>query len=177
MSDDMLSKVWTPFSTSKSAHQGLGLPAALHVVSQAQGHMDISSEEGKGTQVEIWLPVASVEGSPLVPGQVANVLLLDDDDAWSQGFVKMLADAGIKIARHDKLDDLPKADLLLVDEHSASFSMDDVLASIKKVGLADKAIVLTTALNPESVTAYLREGLRDVQLKPYSVDEVAELLK
>ena len=47
MSEDMLSKVWTPFFTAKgTAHQGLGLPAALHVISQAQGHMDISSEEG-----------------------------------------------------------------------------------------------------------------------------------
>ncbi len=66
MSDDMLSKVWTPFFTAKGGkHQGLGLPAALHVVSQAQGHMDISSEEGKGTQVEIWLPVAKVEDSAI----------------------------------------------------------------------------------------------------------------
>ena len=177
MSKDMLSKAWTPFSTSKSGHQGLGLPASLHVVSQTQGHMDISSEEGKGTQVEIWLPVAKVEDLPLTLHQTASVLLLDDDDEWAQGFVKMLKDAGIKISQQDKLEDLPKADLLLVDEHSASFSMDDVLASVKKTDLADKTVVLTATLNPESVTAYLREGFRDVQPKPYSADEVAELLK
>lgn len=177
MSEDMLSKAWTPFSTSKSRHQGLGLPAALHVISQAQGRMDVTSDEGKGAQVEIWLPVATVEDSPLAPGQVASVLLLDDDDEWSQGFVKMLTDAGVKISRKDKLDKLPKADLIFVDEHSASFSMDDVLASVKKAVLADKTIVLTATLNPESVTAYLREGFRDVQLKPYSSAEISQLLK
>ena len=42
---------------------------------------------------------------------------------------------------------------------------------------ADKTVVLTATLNPESVTAYLREGLRDVQPKPYLTDEVAALLK
>jgi hypothetical protein len=52
-----------------------------------------------------------------------------------------------------------------------------VLASIKKANLADKTVVLTATLNPESVTAYLREGFRDVQPKPYLTDEVAELLK
>ncbi len=89
----------------------------------------------------------------------------------------MLTDAGIKIFRQDKLENLPEADLLLVDEHSASFSMDDVLASVKKADLADKTVVLTATLNPESVTAYLREGLRDVQPKPYMAEEIAALLK
>jgi GAF domain-containing protein len=177
MSEDMLSKVWTPFSTSKSGHQGLGLPAALHVVSQAQGRMDIASEEGKGAQVEIWLPVAGVEDLQLTSSQTVSVLLLDDDDEWAQSFVSMLTEAGIKVSRQDKLENIPEADLLLVDEHSASFSMDDVLASVKKADLADKTIVLTATLNPESVTTYLREGLRDVQPKPYLPDEVTELLK
>lgn len=178
MSADMLSKVWTPFSTTKSDHHGLGLPAALHVISQAQGRMDITSEEGKGTKVELWLPVAKVAGSTttMTIGEIDNVLLLDDDDEWAQLFLKVLADAGINAARPDKLDKLPNADLIFVDEHSASLSMDEVLATVKKAGLADKTIVLTAALNPERVTHYLREGLRDVQAKPYVAEEMATLL-
>jgi DNA-binding NtrC family response regulator len=88
-----------------------------------------------------------------------------------------LADAGIKASRLDNPDSLSAADLLFVDEHSASFSMDDVLASVKKANLADKTIVLTAVLNPERVTHYLREGLKDVQPKPYVAEEVADLLK
>jgi hypothetical protein len=179
MPPDMLSKAWTPFSTTKGGHQGLGLPAALHVISQAQGRMDIASEENKGTQVEIWLPVAVVPDKTTVlkPGEIASVLLLDDDDEWAQNFLKVLTDAGIKVSRQGKPDKLTEVDLLFVDEYSASFSMNDVLASVKKADLADKTIVLTATLNPESVTAYLREGFRDVQPKPYSADEVAVLLK
>ena len=179
MSEDMLSKVWTPFFTSKGvAHQGLGLPAALHVVSQAQGHMNIASEEGKGTQVEIWLPVVRMaESNVITDGRVSSVLLLDDDDEWAQHFTKMLTDAGVKVTRQDKAGDLPAADLVFVDEHSASYSMDEVLASVKKANLADKTIVLTAAINPERVTAYLRAGLKDVQSKPYLATEVSALLK
>jgi response regulator of citrate/malate metabolism len=55
--------------------------------------------------------------------------------------------------------------------------VDDVLASVKKANLADKTIVLTAALNPERVTYYLRNGLKDVQPKPYVAEEVAALLK
>jgi K+-sensing histidine kinase KdpD len=179
MSTEMLSKSWTPFSTTKAGHQGLGLPAALHVISQSQGRMDIVSEEGQGTQVQIWLPVVLVttDATAIEPGEVTNVLLLDDDDEWAQSFLKVLADSGIEVSLQDKVDSLPAADLLFVDEHSASFSMEDVLASVKKANLTDKTIVLTAALNPERVTQYLNEGLRDVQPKPYRADEVAALLK
>ena len=178
MSPEMLSKAWTPFSTTKVGHQGLGLPAALHVISQAQGRIELTSEEGKGTQVSIWLPVARVgESSVVAAGEVSSVLLLDDDDEWAQNFLKMLADAGLKASRQDTLDKLPPADLFFVDEHSASFSMDDVLATVKKANLAGKTVVLTAALNPERVTHYLREGLKDVQPKPYMAEEVAALLK
>jgi len=179
MSIEMLSKAWTPFSTTKVGHQGLGLPAALHVISQTQGRMDIASEEGQGTQVQIWLPVVLVAAAStaFTPDKVTSVLLLDDDDEWAQSFLNVLDEAGIKATRQDTLDELPEADLLFVDEHSASFSVDDVLAIVKKANLADKTVVLTAAFNPESVTHYLREGLRDVQPKPYMAEEVAALLK
>ena len=179
MSADVLSKAWTPFSTNRAGHQGLGLPAALHIISQAQGRMEITSEEGNGTQVWISLPYVLVpaDSTAFEPGKVASVLLLDDDDEWAQSFLKVLTDAGIKAFRQDKAESLPDADLLFVDEHSASFSMDDVLASVKKANLAEKTIVLTATLNPERVTHYLREGLRDVQPKPYVAEEVAALLK
>lgn len=176
MSAEMLSKAWTPFSTTRSGHQGLGLPAALHVISQAQGRIDIASAEGQGTQVQVWLPVANVASAALTSGEGASVLLLDDDDEWAQSFIKALTEAGMKISRRETLDNLPEADLLLVDEHSASFSMDEVLASVKEAGLSEKTIVLTAALNPERVTHYLRAGLRDVQPKPYTAEEVAALL-
>jgi hypothetical protein len=179
MSVDMLSKAWTPFSSTKAGHQGLGLPAALHVISQLQGRMDVASEEGQGTQVQIWLPYVVVPTAVIdfKSEEVSSVLLLDDDDEWAQSFLSVLADAGIKTSRLDQADSLPDTDLLFVDEHSASFSMDDVLPSVKKADLADKTIVLTAALNPERVTHYINEGLRDVQPKPYRADEVAALLK
>jgi CheY-like chemotaxis protein len=177
MSADMLSKAWTPFLTNKSGHQGLGLPAALHVISQAQGRMEISSQPGHGAQVQIWLPVGQVKAKALTSAAVTSILLLDDDDEWAQVFLKILTDSGLNASRQETLDNLPAADLLLVDDFSASFSMDDVLASVTKAGLASKTIVLTAALNPERVTRYLRAGLRDVQPKPYTVEEVAALLK
>lgn len=180
MPADLLAKAWSPFFTAKgSGHHGLGLPAALHIISQAQGRMDIASTEGQGTQVEIWLPLARVADAdtPISLGEAKSVLLLDDDDEWAQNFLKVLTDAGIVASFQTNADKLPQADLLFVDEHSASFFMDDVLVSVKKANLADRTVILTAALNPERVTRYLREGLQDVRPKPYTAEEVAALLK
>jgi len=177
MSAEDLSKVWSPFYSTKSGHHGLGLPAALHVVSQAQGRMDITSREGQGTQVEIWLPLGYAPVFPLtLSGSAPSVLLLDDNDEWAQAFVQEVKKAGGRVAHQTKLDSFPDVELLLVDEHAASFSMDDVLAAVEEAGLVGKTVVLTAAMNPERVTRYLRAGLRDVQLKPYTPQEIAALL-
>jgi response regulator of citrate/malate metabolism len=64
-----------------------------------------------------------------------------------------------------------------VDENIASVSLTEVLGALSKAGLAPKTVILTSAINPERVTQYLRTGLKDVTVKPYSADEVSELLK
>jgi len=53
----------------------------------------------------------------------------------------------------------------------------DVLAALSKAKLAARTVVLTAAINPERVTQFLRAGVKDVTVKPYSGAEVSELLK
>jgi response regulator of citrate/malate metabolism len=71
----------------------------------------------------------------------------------------------------------PAADLILVDEYLAAVPLADVLAALVKAGLASKTVVLTSAISPERVTRFLRDGIKDVTVKPYSGAEVSELLK
>jgi response regulator of citrate/malate metabolism len=75
------------------------------------------------------------------------------------------------------LEKFPVADLILVDENIGSVPLTDVLSTLSSAGLASKTVVLTSAINPERVTQFLREGVKDVTLKPYSGAEVTELLK
>jgi two-component system phosphate regulon sensor histidine kinase PhoR len=41
---------------------GLGLAIVKHIVNRHRGHLKIESEEGKGTTVSVWLPVARTDG-------------------------------------------------------------------------------------------------------------------
>jgi len=178
MSEEMQRKVWSPFFTTRGvAHHGLGLPAAMHVVSQSQGRIALVSNEGKGTTVAMFMPQGRVTSDEVQPGGVKNVLLIDDNDDWANLLKEMFKGTKVKLTQTTDLKKFPEADIIMVDENIASAPLTDVLAAISKAGLASKTVVLTSAINPERVTHYLREGLKDVTVKPYSVSELNDLLK
>ncbi len=178
MSEEVQRKAWSPFfSTHGSDHHGLGLPAAMHVISQAQGRIGLVSEEGQGATVAIYIPQGKVKNEAVAEAKVSSVVLIDDDDAWAKQFADSLAKMGVKLTRTTDVTKIPQADLILVDEHCASVNMDEALQALTGAKLLARTIVLTTAINPERVTYFLRAGVRDVQLKPYTNEEIAELLQ
>ncbi len=178
MTPEVIEKAWSPFfSTKGSEHHGLGLPAALHVVSQLQGHISLVSNPGSGTTVEITLPAARAIGTSLESASSASIFLVDDDDEWARQFCALLEAAGKKITRQTDLSAIPKASLVLVEEYCAFISIDEVLKNLKNAKLLDKTIVLTAAINAERTTEFLRAGVSDVLLKPYTPEEIAEFLK
>jgi CheY-like chemotaxis protein len=178
MSDEVVQKVWSPFYTTRGiTHHGLGLPAAMHVVSQSQGRIALVSKEGKGTTVVMFLRGKRVDPEIPQAGNVESILLIDDNDDWANLFDALLKGTKVKLTQSLDLKKLPSADLILVDEHIASVPVADVLDALAKAGLASKTIILTSAINPERVTQFLRAGVKDVTLKPYSGAEVSEFLK
>lgn len=178
INDATLQKVWSPFFTTRGvSHHGLGLPATMHVVSQSQGHIALVSEEGKGTTVAMFMPRGRVDVEQAQPGSVKSILLIDDNDDWAELLGHMLKNTKVKLTQSTDLKKFPEADLILVDENIASASLNEVLAALSKAKLASKTVVLTSAINPERVTQYLRDGLKDVTVKPYSANELNELLK
>ena len=46
--------------------------------------------------------------------------------------------------------------------------VEDVLQELAEAGVADKAIVVTAALDTDRATRYIQLGARDVALKPYT---------
>jgi len=178
MDQDTSQKAWSPFfSTRGLPHHGLGLPAAMHVISQSQGHIALVSDKGRGTTVDIVMPGTRVDMEAPHTGSVKSILLIDDNDDWANLFAELLKGTKVKLTQVSALKEFPTADLILVDENIGSVSLTDILDALSIGGLASKTVVLTSAINPERVTQFLRDGVKDVTLKPYSSAEVSELLK
>ena len=178
MEQEVAEKAFSPFfSTRGLPHHGLGLPATMHVISESQGRITLVSGKGKGTTIAMVMPGTRMEMETPHAGSVKNILLIDDNDDWANLFAEILKGTKVKLTQSTNLKKFPATDLILVDENIASFSLTDVLAALSSAGLASKTVVLTSAINPECVTQFLRDGVKDVTLKPYSGAEVTELLK
>ena len=55
--EEDLKNIFTAFHTTKSKGSGLGLPLSLKIVENHKGKMKVQSEIGKGTRVQVFLPV------------------------------------------------------------------------------------------------------------------------
>jgi GAF domain-containing protein/anti-sigma regulatory factor (Ser/Thr protein kinase) len=178
MNEEAMQKVWSPFySTRGTSHHGLGLPAAMHVVSQSQGRIALVSKEGAGTTVAMFMRGKHVDREVPQVGNVERILLIDDNDDWAKLFTEWLKGTRVKLTQSVNMDMIPPADLILVDEHILSVPIGEVLDTLSNAGLASKTVVLTAAINPERVTQFLRAGVKDVAMKPYSGSEASDFLK
>jgi signal transduction histidine kinase len=60
---ELLSKVFTPFFTTRHTGTGLGLPISQKIIHQHQGKIEVQSSPGKGTCFTILLPLARTDES------------------------------------------------------------------------------------------------------------------
>ncbi len=88
---DVLPHIFEPFFTTKPVGQGtgLGLAQVYGIIKQHDGHIDVSSVVGQGTEFNIYLPAMAEPGyekkhtEPLTPldGKGKVVLVVEDDQA------------------------------------------------------------------------------------------------
>nr|HNV71597.1 ATP-binding protein [Candidatus Ozemobacteraceae bacterium] len=54
---DKIKAIFDPFMTTKEDGTGLGLPLALRIVEEHNGHIEVESTEGSGSRFSILLPL------------------------------------------------------------------------------------------------------------------------
>jgi len=93
MDEEMRTRIFEPFYTTKEAGKGtgLGLSMVYGIVTQHHGHINVYSEPGKGTTFRIYFPLMGIEnekvGTPAAApvekplGGRETVLVVEDDAA------------------------------------------------------------------------------------------------
>ena len=74
MDKEMLSQVTSPFVTTRTTRKvGLGIPLFKASAEMAEGKLNITSEKGKGTVIEAYFKISSIDRIPL--GDVSETLM------------------------------------------------------------------------------------------------------
>jgi len=99
MSDEVLGRVYDPFFTTKPLGQGTGLGLAITygIVQRHGGTVEVTSESGSGTTVEILLPAAPAAEVPEQSGErdgptrPLRILVVDDEPVLAEQLYAILA--------------------------------------------------------------------------------------
>jgi signal transduction histidine kinase len=107
MSEEVKAHVFEPFFTTKPVGKGtgLGLATSFGIVKQNRGHINVSSELGKGTTFNIYFPTvkSAVEPRPVriplaeVVGGKETVLLVEDEPTVREFAVFTLREKGYTV--------------------------------------------------------------------------------
>jgi len=166
MDSEVAVRAFEPMFTTKASGQGtgLGLATVYTIVTQAQGMVELSSEPGAGTAIEIHLPASSsgparatrpTRAAPAGRGE--SILIVEDDVAVRRVAERILDSAGYSVSSAgggvealELLDD-PNAvyDLLLADIVMPGMRGDD---------LARRAVAMRPGLHVLFMSGYSDQG-------------------
>ncbi len=188
---DVISRVFDPFFTTKPIGKGtgLGLSQVYGIARQTGGTARIESEEGRGTMVQLWLPmrepvVSESESVSAVEQKVEGIkrILVVEDDTEVRGMLvdslKMLGyvvteapdgRAGLGRLAGDK------PDLMMVDFAMPGMNGIDVIAAARKVR-DDLPVILATGYADVDIS---RLAVRRCSIlrKPFQLDELARTVR
>lgn len=145
MSQEVLSRVFEPFYTTRPGHRGLGLAWVYGIVTNHGGIVAMASEEGKGTRLQIFLPATRKQltegfGRDEELRGDQTVLLVDDEELIltlgetvlsTYGYRVLTASSGEKAL---KVFEDPEAaiDLLISDMVMPQMSGRELIDRVKK---------------------------------------------
>ncbi len=132
MDEKTKSQIFEPFFTTKAVGKGtgLGLSTVYGIVKQAEGHVLVYSEPGKGTTFKLYFPRVREKAEELVsrkdqepPRGTETILVVEDDKDLRHLTVKLLQDGGYRVVEAKDAEEAlrllevttPPIDLLLSD--------------------------------------------------------------
>ena len=192
---EQLNRIFDPFFSTKQEGSGLGLTIAYSIIKKHDGHIEISSEVGVGTVVQVYLP-ASHESIPDAPHPQekcqtghGRILLMDDEkfllDALSKiirslGYTVETASSGldaIALFREAKLTNEPFDAVILDLTVPGGMGGKQAMQEIRLTDPDVKAIA-TSGYSEDPVNADPETfGFRGALRKPYSIEELSAVLE
>jgi PAS domain S-box-containing protein len=159
MDETTLRRATEPFFSTKGVGRGTGLGLSMvhGLAAQLGGALTLASKPGKGTTVELWLPVAAAAAEALPRGGDiepidggGTVLLIDDEELVRAATAGMLADLGYVVIEASNADEARRLlqdglhiDLLVTDHLMPGMTGTDFARELRSRDAAIPVLVIT----------------------------------
>lgn len=193
----IITRVFEPFFTTKPNGTGLGLATCQSIISNHKGKLELSSTQGVGTQVIIYLPAlpdSFIENSLMeeeltLNGVIGkNILVMEDEPLVRDIYRKILNKIGCDykiVTNHNNalncyLSELSQSsfdaiflDLTVAGGKGAMETLEEILEIDPNV----KAIVTSGYSNSDILRNYQKYGFIGKLEKPFGVRELLQVIK
>ena len=188
-------KILEPFFSTKPKGEGtgLGLSTCLNIVKGHDGFMDIQSEIGKGTLIDIFLPVTDESETQQAENQMPSslpksgngkkILLVDDEEAIrtlvgtaleSLSYKVILCNDGTEAL--ERIDENPDLDLILLDFEMPNMNGHHVVSHMDQQDLTIPVVFITGMQGEQKEKNDDFLG-RPVLFKPFSLKELQQTVE
>ncbi len=191
---DIQSRIFDPFFTTKEEGSGLGLATTYSIIKKHDGHIDVTSEPGKGSTFTLYIPASgdTIEESPQEEADThtgKGVILVMDDEMVvrftlkemlkSFGYASVSAKRGeeaLVFFRDAQNQKEPYAAIILDLTIAGGLGGKEVVEEIRKVD-QNIPVFVTSGYAEDPIIAKPQEyGFTASLKKPFTTSELASLL-
>lgn len=201
-----LHRIFEPFFTTKPPGEGtgLGLSVVHGIVTTHRGAIDVRSQPGQGTCIEVYFPLAQVseddldtvqspersglvdeQGSDTTARARGHVVYVDDYEAMLFLASRMLGKQGYRVSTflsgEQALDWLrhhaDPVDLLVTDQNMPGISGIDVAREVAHLRPGLRVVIMSGYVNDELREQARQWGVYDVLAKQDRVDDLVEAVR
>ncbi len=196
MSEEIRSRIFDPFYTTKGLGKGTGLGlAVVHgIIQRHEGFIDVTSEVSHGTAFQIYLPlVESTDTDPKVHDDGGTVfsseneliLFVDDEQLLRDYAAEFLGGSGYRVLLASDGDDAlaqftlhrQEVALVLSDYGLPKYTGEELYDRIQGLAPGMPFILLTGFLEPGKREALIQKGICAVGMKPYKHAEILRMVR
>ena len=191
MSEQTKRHIFEPFFTTKEIGKGtgLGLASMYGCIKQHNGYVKVESQEGKGTKVDIYLPlflsnesVAQVKTETALVSGTGTLLVVDDETVYHEILTEIFGDLGYTV--HCCSDGIEAVafyrehwktiDVVILDMNMPKMNGLDCFRGLKEINSKVKVVVSSGYGKNNDLYTVQREGGCEYIQKPYQISDLAK---
>jgi PAS domain S-box-containing protein len=190
---EVIDRIFEPFFTTKPRGQGTGLGlSVVHGIIKAHGGaITVRSAPGAGSTFHVYLPVMSSEAqngtAPLPPipqGLGQSILYVDDEEPLVYLITRVLERLGYRVAGftdankalHAFETDPDAYEAVITDLSMPGMSGEELAKLVLQIRPQVPVVMTSGYVRPEDRQSALATGVRELLLKPNTVEELGEVL-